>query len=58
LECDLPADGEGLELFLEARGYYLEWMRQAWLDEESDWKLAKLFTRPASALRDLAPAYK
>jgi hypothetical protein len=57
LEYDLPADGEGLELFLEARGFYLEWMRQAWLAEESDWKLGKLFTRPATALRDLAPSY-
>jgi hypothetical protein len=58
LEYDLPADGEGLELFLEARGFYLEWMRQSWLAEESDWKLGKLFKRPATALRDLAPAYR
>ncbi len=58
LEYDLPADGEGLEFFLEARGFYLEWMRQSWLAEESDWKLGKLFTRPATALRDLAPSYR
>jgi hypothetical protein len=58
LEYDLPEDGERLELFLEARGFYLEWMRQEWLAEESDWKLAGLFLRPSSALRDLAPAYR
>jgi hypothetical protein len=58
LEYDLPADGEGLEFFLEARGFYLEWMRQEWLREESDWKLGRLFFSPASALRELAPAYK
>jgi hypothetical protein len=58
LEYDLPVDGEGLEFVLEARGFYLEWMRQEWLAEESDWKLAGLFTRPSSALRDLAPGYK
>ena len=58
LEYDLPADGEGLEFFLEARGIYLEWMRQEWLAEESAWKLAGLFTRPSSALRELAPGYK
>jgi hypothetical protein len=58
LTYDLPADGDDLEFFLEARGYYLEWMRQSWLAEESDWKLSKLFYRPGSALEDLAPAYQ
>jgi hypothetical protein len=58
LEYDLPTDGEDLELFLEARGFYLEWMREEWLKEESDWKLAGLFLNPASALRDLAPGYR
>jgi len=58
LEYDLGADAEGLELFMQARGYYLEWMREAWLAEESDYRLAKLFKWPSAALRDLAPAYK
>jgi hypothetical protein len=58
LTYDLPTDGDDLEFFLEARGYYLEWMRGSWLAEESKWKLGKLFTRPGSALQDLAPAYK
>jgi hypothetical protein len=54
----LPTEGDDLEFFLEARGYYLEWMRQAWLAEESDWKLGKLFTWPASAMKEMAPAYQ
>jgi hypothetical protein len=31
----LPDDPERLELFLQSRGYYLEWMREQWLAEES-----------------------
>jgi hypothetical protein len=58
LEYDLADDGERLELFLAARGFYLEWMRQEWLREESDWKLRGLFVHPAETLRELAPAYK
>jgi len=58
LEYDLPADAQDLELFIEARGYYLEWMRQQWLAEESDYRMLKLFKWPSAALRDMAPAYK
>jgi hypothetical protein len=58
LEYDLPADARDLELFIEARGYYLEWMRQQWLAEESDYRMLKLFKWPSAALRDMAPAYK
>ena len=54
----LPEDPENLELFLDSRGYYLEWMREPWLAEESVWRLGRLLDRPAQALRDLAPAYK
>jgi hypothetical protein len=58
LEYELPADAQDLELFMEARGYYLEWMRQQWLAEESDYRMLKLFKWPSAALRDMAPAYK
>jgi hypothetical protein len=58
LEYELPADAQGLELFMESRGYYLEWMRQQWLAEESDYRMLKLFKWPSAALRDLAPAYR
>ncbi len=56
LEFRLP-DGQ-YELFLESRGYYLEWLREEWLAEESPAKAALLFVAPRVALRMLAPAFK
>lgn len=58
LRYRLPADPERYELFLESRGYYLEWMRQQWIEEEDPIGAAKMFFTPETALRDLAPAYK
>ncbi len=58
LRYELPADAAELELFLDSRGYYLEWMREPWLGEESAARLVLLFNHPQRALRDLAPAYK
>lgn len=46
------------ELFLESRGWYLEWMREEWEKEESPWMAAQLFLAPGEALRRLAPQYK
>jgi hypothetical protein len=54
----LPADASGYELFLETRGYYLEWMRSEWLAEENPAHAAQLFLNPAAALRRLAPEFK
>ena len=45
------------ELFLETRGYYLEWLRQEWLAEENSTRAAEMFFDPAGALRRLAPGY-
>jgi hypothetical protein len=56
LDYDLPP-GE-LELFLDSRGYYLEWMRSAWLREQQPLAALKLLLDPAQAMRDLAPAWK
>lgn len=58
LHYRLPGKPAGYELFLEARGYYLEWMRQEWLAEENPLKAAQLLFDPAAALKALAPAYK
>jgi hypothetical protein len=57
LEYVLPA-GESYELFLDSRGYYLEWMRQEWLADENPLAALRLFTSPERMLRELAPAYK
>jgi hypothetical protein len=54
----LPADFDRYELFLESRGYYLEWMRSQWLAEEDHSRAAEMLLDPRAALRRLAPAYK
>ena len=54
----LPGSASGDELFLETRGYYLEWMRQEWLAEEHPGRAAEMFLDPAAALRRMAPEYK
>jgi hypothetical protein len=54
----LPPDYANRELFLEARGYYLEWMREEWLAEENAAKAAHLFLDPAGAMRAMALEFK
>jgi hypothetical protein len=54
----LPSAKHGHELFLESRGYYLEWMRQEWIAEEDPILAMRLLVDPAGMLRLLAPAYK
>jgi hypothetical protein len=54
----LPEDFRQRELFLEARGYYLEWMREEWLAEENLGRAAALFIDPAGAMRAMAPEFK
>lgn len=54
----LPPHPEQLELFLEARGYYLEWMRREWSSEQNPLLALRLAVDPAGALRALAPIYK
>jgi hypothetical protein len=54
----LPPEPEGYELFLEARGYYLEWMRREWLTEENPALALRMMLDPGGALRALAPEFK
>ncbi len=54
----LPTDGVEYEVFLESRGYYLEWMRKEWMAEEDPLKAALMFRYPALALSYLAPKFK
>ena len=53
----LPDDPSRCELFLESRGYYLEWMRREWLAEEDPAKAARAFLDPRGTLRALAPEF-
>jgi hypothetical protein len=55
-EYAIPA-GEH-ELFLDTRGYYLEWMRREWLREENPVSAMRMLLDPEGTLRALAPAYK
>jgi hypothetical protein len=58
LVYELPQDFARYELFLESRGYYLEWMRQEWMAEESPAHVAMMVFDPKKALRELAPQFK
>jgi hypothetical protein len=54
----LPGDADSYELFLQSRGYYLEWMREEWMVEEDLSRAAWMLMNPGQALKDLAPEYK
>jgi hypothetical protein len=55
---DLPDNFRDYELFLDSRGYYLEWIRSEWLKEENLAEAMMIFRRPAAFLKAAAPAYK
>lgn len=55
-EFDLPAGDQ--ELFVESRGYYYEWMREQWLEEQDAAEAARFMFDLPGALRRLAPVYK
>jgi hypothetical protein len=54
----LPDALHDAELFLESRGYYIEWMREQWIAEEDPAAAVALLRDPEGALRRLAPAWK
>lgn len=61
LEYELPPAaraGDEYELFLDSRGYYLEWMRKEWLGDERPLAALRMFLSPEQAMRELAPAFK
>lgn len=58
LRYDLPDAYGDLDLFLDARGYYIEWMRQEWLAETDPAKAAMMFLFPHAFLRMEAPRFK
>jgi hypothetical protein len=58
LKYRMPDVSGDYELFLESRGYYLEWIRKEWIEEENSFLLAQMFLDPQAALKRLAPEYK
>jgi hypothetical protein len=49
---------EHAELFLDAKGYYLEWMRADWMKEQNFRRLAQMVNSPERYLKRVAKAYK
>jgi hypothetical protein len=50
-------DEENAAYFLQSRGYYYEWMREAWLAEEDIEAAERILANPEESLRELAPLY-
>ncbi len=60
LDFNLPetTPGKDYALFLSSQGYYLEWMREAWLKEKNIPKLKKMLSGDPGFWRDFALSYK
>jgi hypothetical protein len=58
LRYQIPDVSCDYELFLQSRGYYLEWIRKEWIEEENPFLLAEMFINPEAALKRLAPDFK
>lgn len=58
LSYDVPTTDASYEVFLESQGYYLEWMRDAWLEETDPDRVAAMLFEPDQMMRTLAPAFK
>lgn len=54
----LDAPASSYELFLESQGYYLEWLRSEWLEEENPALAAEMLFDPRASLKRLAPQFK
>ena len=57
LHFELP-ESESVSLFLKSRGYYVEWMREEWLDEENPALMRMMLKTPRKYLKYMAPLYK
>jgi hypothetical protein len=57
--CFKMPDSPGeYELFLKSRGYYIEWMRDTWIKEESFMKAAIFFGFPRLFMKMAADDFK
>lgn len=54
----LPDTHQEYELFLSSKGYYIEWMREPWLREESLKKASLLFGTPRLFMKMAAKEFK
>ncbi len=54
----LPGEHNDFELFLYSKGYYLEWMRDEWLNKKDLFKLKQMVFNPEKYLRNEAKHFK
>ncbi len=54
----LPEEHNDFEIFLYAKGYYLEWMREHWIKDKNLGKFKQMMLSPAQYLEDEASSYK
>lgn len=54
----IPDPGDDYDMYLKSRGYYLEWMRETWLEEENHFKAALFFGFPGFYLRHAGSDFK
>lgn len=54
---ELP-ENQDYELFLNSRGYYLQWMRESWLRDKDLITLRQMIRKPAKYLKNQAANYK
>jgi len=55
---DLPETSGQFEFFLDARGYYLEWIRDAWLADENPDMVLLMLQDPDEYLERMTPLFK
>jgi hypothetical protein len=56
IKYKLPYDT--CSIFLDSKGYYLEWIRDEWVKEQSLVKLSRMIKHPAKYLQSAASQYK
>ncbi|WP_373520605.1 hypothetical protein [Aquiflexum sp.] len=49
---------EHAELFLDSKGFYLEWIREDWIKEQNFRKLNQMVNNPSTYLKKVAKEYK
>ena len=54
----LPDEDQSYALFLRSEGYYLEWMRDSWLEDQQLLSLRQMMKSPGDYLKDQAQPYK
>jgi hypothetical protein len=54
----LPCNSKDFEVFLCSKGYYIEWMRETWLQEESRKRASLMFGFPRLFMRMAAMDFK